>query len=162
MSSGAMALLREAWGLRVAALLAGLPASSKCSRRGSLSPCNAGTYSQRSPATTAVRLLGWYTSQKLLELVGDLVDAGLGANLVLLAARCAGNADGTYRLLANLDLQRAGKCDDVAQVDGPERRVAFQSLGHLARGDADAACGVGLAAAVLHGVRAGVVAPPLH
>jgi len=37
------------------------------------------------------------------------------------------------------DLQRAGKCDDVAQVDGPERRVVFQSLGHLARGDAEGA-----------------------
>src|SRR5436190_2244400 len=55
------------------------------------------------------------------------------------AAPCAGNADGAYRLLANLDLQRAGKCDDVAQVDGPERRVVFQSLGHLARGDAEGA-----------------------
>src|SRR5215470_9559111 len=29
----------------------------------------------------------------LLELVGDLVDTGFGAGLILLAARCAGDAD---------------------------------------------------------------------
>src|SRR5262245_21531374 len=41
----------------------------------------------------------------LFELIGDHVDASLGAGLVFVAARRAGSADGADRVLAGLDRQ---------------------------------------------------------
>src|ERR1700730_146001 len=58
--------------------------------------------------------IGWgYPS---LELIGDLVDASLGARFVLLATRRSGHADRADDLVAGLDRQSALRRDDPRQV----------------------------------------------
>src|SRR5688572_12135882 len=91
----------------------------------------------------------------LLELILDLVDPGLDAGLVLLAARAARCAGRTDHVVADLDRQRALARDHVRQGDEAELRVVLQPLHEIARGAAEGARGVGLAEAVIHGVRAG-------
>src|SRR4051794_36171880 len=63
----------------------------------------------------------------LLELVGDLVDAGLGAGFILVAAGSAGDADGTNRFHADIDRQRAARRDHVAET----QRAGIGGLGDV-------------------------------
>src|SRR5205807_1841584 len=93
-----------------------------------------------------------------LELVGDLVDAGLRADLVLLAAGRAGDADRADDLLADLDRQRPPSGNHVVEMNREVGGVLLDALDDLARGNAEGARRVGLAQAVLHGVRRGAVA----
>src|SRR5580700_4287303 len=95
------------------------------------------------------------------QLVGDLVDPGLGADLVLVAAGRPGNADRADDFVADLDGQRPLRGDHVVQVHGEEGWVLLVSVGDLARGDAEGARGIGLAKAVLERVRRGIVAAQL-
>src|ERR1043165_541195 len=71
--------------------------------------------------------------EPLLERIGDLVDAGLGADLVLLAARRARHADRPDDVVADLDGQRALRCDDVRQPHQRELRIVLIAFGELAR-----------------------------
>src|SRR3954452_13916298 len=80
-----------------------------------------------------------WPSSSLFELIGDLVDAGLGARLVLVAARRAGNADGADRLFAGLDRQRAAGRDHVAKPQPTGVGGLGDVLGELARGQTSAA-----------------------
>src|SRR5256886_4041135 len=107
-------------------------------------------------STLALRL-----GAKLLQHAGDFVDSGLDASLVLLLARRAGGAGRADGLLADLDRQRALVRDHVVEVDQAELRVGLEPLHHLAGRDAEGARGIGLAKAVLHGVRARAVAAHL-
>src|SRR6266853_6810472 len=50
--------------------------------------------------------------ERLAQLGCNLVDAGLGAGFVLVAARCAGNADGADGVVADHDRQRALGCHE--------------------------------------------------
>src|SRR5260221_1986913 len=99
---------------------------------------------------------------RLLELLGHLVDPGLDAGLVLLAARCARRAGRADGIVTDLDRQRALIGDDVVEMDQAEARVGLQARDQVARGAAESARGVRLAHAVLHRVRPGVVAAHLH
>src|SRR6516165_11974369 len=93
-----------------------------------------------------------------LELIGDLVEAGLGARLVLLAAGRAGYADRADDLVADLDRQGALRRDDPAEVHGTHRRIVLDALDELSRRDTEGPRSVGLALAVLHRMRRGSVA----
>src|SRR5712671_3288405 len=59
-----------------------------------------------------------WSSQKLslFQLVRHLVDAGLGASFVLVAARRPGNPDGADGVLADLDRQCALRRGDVGET----------------------------------------------
>src|SRR5437762_7936842 len=85
----------------------------------------------------------------LFELVGDLVEPGLDAGLVLVAAGRARDAGRADHLVADLDRQRALRCDDAREVHRAGGRVVLDPLHELARGDAESARGVGLTLAVL-------------
>src|SRR5947209_18440621 len=100
--------------------------------------------------------------KRSLEQVGDLVDAGLDAGLVLFAARRAGRTDRADRLLTDLDRKCTLVGDDVREMYEPERRVGFQAIDQSARRRAEGACGVSLAKAVLDGVRPSIVAAHLQ
>src|SRR5260370_2083795 len=94
----------------------------------------------------------------LFELVGDLVEPGLGAGLILVAAgrpRHAGRADD---VLADLDRQPAGGGADAGQPERGARRIVLLPLRELARGRAEGAGGERLALTVLDRVRRGIVA----
>src|SRR6516165_10618194 len=64
----------------------------------------------------------------LFQLVGDLVEAGLGARLVLLAAGRAGHADCPDDLVADLDRQCPLRRDDAAEVDCAGGRIVLDAL----------------------------------
>lgn len=98
----------------------------------------------------------------LLELIGDLVNPSLGADLVLVPAGRAGDADGADHVVADLDRQRTLGGDDAAQMHRSGRRVVLDTLGEHTRGDTEGARGVGLALAVLDRMRRGVVAAQHH
>src|SRR5579872_2992385 len=89
----------------------------------------------------------------LFQLVGDLVEAGLGADLVLVAAGRAGDADPADHLIADLDRQSALRRDDPVEVYEERRRVGLETLHDLAGRDPEGARGIGLALAVLDRVR---------
>src|SRR5882724_2225401 len=73
------------------------------------------------------------------ELVLDLVDARLCADLILVAARGAGDADCADRLFANHDRQRAARGRDIGEKELSGNRVLADVLGELARRDAERA-----------------------
>src|SRR5262245_25092013 len=97
----------------------------------------------------------------LLELLSDLVDTGLDARLVLVAPGRARRADPADGLVDDLDRTSALLGDDVAEMNQAEGGIVLQACDQIARGDAESARGVGLAHAVLHRMRAGVVATHL-
>jgi len=111
-------------------------------------------------------LLSRLTRALLLELVGNLVDAGLGADLV---ARTAGNvasrgggrpgnADRADDFVSDLDRQAATSCAGTAKIDlGDGAGILGQTLGQFPGGSAKSERGIGLALAVLKGVRRGAV-----
>src|SRR5262249_58083663 len=72
-------------------------------------------------------------AEPLFELVGDLVDAGFGAGLVLIAARSAGYADRTDDLLADLDRQGALRRYGVGYMHREICRVLLEAVGDLSR-----------------------------
>src|SRR6266550_4515005 len=98
------------------------------------------------------------TPAQSLELVGDLVEAGLRADLVLLSAGRAGDADRADDFLADPDRQRALSGDNVVEMNREIGGVLLDARDDVTRGDAEGARRVGLAQAVLHGVRRGAVA----
>ncbi len=59
----------------------------------------------------------------LLELVGDFIDPGLDASLILFAARCARSARCANDFVAHLDRQRALVRYDIGEMDQAERRI---------------------------------------
>src|SRR5262245_9080464 len=67
-----------------------------------------------------------------LELIGNLVEPGLGACLVLLAARRAGDTNRADHLIADLDRQRPLCRDDPGQMHCASCRVVLDPLGELA------------------------------
>src|SRR6266478_4019706 len=81
---------------------------------------------------------------ELFEIVGDLVDAGLSTNFILVAAWRAGNADGTDRLLSDHDRQRAAGSHDVGEHQLGGGRILADVLGKLAGCNAERARRVGL------------------
>src|SRR5690349_1946233 len=98
----------------------------------------------------------------LFQLIGDLVEPGLGAGLVLVAAGRARYADRADNVIADLDRQPAGGCADVAEPQRETGRVFLLPLAELARGGAEGARRIGLAEAVFDRVRRGIVAAQLH
>src|SRR6516162_4244204 len=69
---------------------------------------------------------------RLSQLFCDLVDAGLGASLVLVAARRTRNPDGADRLFADLDRERALCRRDVGQEQGSRIGIALDVIRKLA------------------------------
>jgi CTP:molybdopterin cytidylyltransferase MocA len=62
---------------------------------------------------------------RLFQLIGDLVDRGLGASLVAVGARSAADADRPDHLVADSDWQPATEDDDAADVlEACEARIA--------------------------------------
>ena len=59
-----------------------------------------------------------------LQLIGNLVDAGLGAGFILVATWRAGNPDGAEDIVAYLDRQRALGRHDIGQKQRTGLRVA--------------------------------------
>src|SRR5690349_7031322 len=97
----------------------------------------------------------------LVELVLDLVDAGLGADLILVAAWGAGDADRADRLLANHDRQRAARGCDIGEEQLSGHRVLPDVLGELAGRDPERARRVGLLPGIFERVDpGGVMAEP--
>src|SRR5450432_3713846 len=74
---------------------------------------------------------------RLFEIRRDLVDAGLGADFVLVAARCTGHPDGADRVPVDDDRQRALRRDDVGEKERAGSRIALDVLGKLARRGAE-------------------------
>src|SRR6516164_3481509 len=87
-----------------------------------------------------------------LELIGDLLDAGLDAGFVLVAAGSAGNAGRADHLLADHDRQHAAGGGEAGEILRAHLRILLQPLFHLARRNAECTRRVGLLEAVLHGV----------
>src|SRR5712675_2479369 len=98
----------------------------------------------------------------LFELVGDLVEPGLGAGLILVAAGRTRHADRADDVLADLDRQPAGGSADIAEPQRETGRVFLLPLPELAGRRAKRPRRIGLAKAVLDRVRRGVVAAQLH
>src|SRR6476659_8553281 len=96
-----------------------------------------------------------------LELIGDLLDAGLDAGFVLVAAGSAGDTDRADHLLADHDRQRAARGGEAGEILRAHLRLLLQPLFHLARGNAERARREGFLEAVLHGVRSSAVAADL-
>src|SRR5262252_2972658 len=74
----------------------------------------------------------WSLERGLLQVGGHLVDAGLGACLVLFAAGRAGHPNRADRLVADLDRQRALRRGDVGQKQRTGIRVALDARGEFA------------------------------
>src|SRR5215471_6381544 len=100
-------------------------------------------------------------SMPSFELIGDLLDAGLDAGFVLVAAGSAGNAGRADHFLADHNRQRAARGGEAGEILRPHLRIFLQPLFHLARGNAECARREGLLEAVLHGVRSSAVAADL-
>src|SRR2546423_13999794 len=94
----------------------------------------------------------------LLQIAGDLVDAGLDAGFVLVAARRAGGAGRADHVFAGLDRQRAARRDHVAEAKRAGIWGLGDVLGELAGVNALGARGLRLVHGVLHGVGDGGVA----
>src|SRR5262245_18502658 len=75
----------------------------------------------------------------LLQLVLDLVEAGLDAGFILLATRRAGDAGRADHILADLDRQRATGGGVAGEILRAHRRVLLQPLLHLAGRNAEGA-----------------------
>src|SRR5215468_3050729 len=103
----------------------------------------------------------WTSRTPSFELVGDLLDAGLDAGFVLVAAGSPGNADRADHLLADHDRQRAARGGEAGEILRAHLRIFLEPLFHLARRDAERAGGKGLLEAVLHGMRSAAVAAHL-
>jgi hypothetical protein len=67
-------------------------------------------------------------TDRLFELVGDLLDAGLRARLVLLAARRTGDADRADDVVTGLDRQCALGRDDACEVNALGCRIVLYVL----------------------------------
>src|SRR5437762_3300527 len=89
----------------------------------------------------------------LFQLVGDLVEPGLGAGLVLVAAGRARHADRADDVIADLDRQPAGGSADIAEPQRETGRVFLLPLPELAGRRAKRPRRIGLAKAVLDRVR---------
>ena len=74
--------------------------------------------------------------KRLLQLIRDLVDAGLGAGFVLVAAGRAGDANRADHVVADLDRQRAARRDHVAEAQRAGAGSLGDVVGELAGGDA--------------------------
>src|SRR5262249_10073081 len=98
----------------------GLPGGSRGSGAGFIAPVHA----RRSHA----KLL----ASPSLELVGDLADARPRANLILIAARRAGDAGGADHFIAGFDRQRALSRDYPREVHGSHRGIVLDPLDKLA------------------------------
>src|SRR5262245_5935354 len=121
-------------------------------------PCIAAT-----PARIAsLHVLVLRVSPPSLELVGHLVDAGLDAGFVLVAAGSAGDANRTDDVLADHDRQRTTRGGEAGEILGTHLRILLQPVFHLAGRNPEGARGVSLLEAVLHGVRPGAVATDLN
>src|SRR5712664_4210612 len=70
---------------------------------------------------------------RLFQRIRHLVDAGLGADLILLAARRSRNTDRADHVVADLDRQGALGGDHVGEVDEGRGRVVLDALDQLAR-----------------------------
>src|SRR6266852_2072534 len=103
------------------------------------------------------QLFGLMVSGGLLQIGGHLVDAGLGASFVLVAARGAGHPNGADRLVADLDRQRAPRRDDVGETERAGERIALQAIGKVAGRPCEGARRVGLLHGVLERGEAGAV-----
>src|SRR5262245_27009850 len=109
-----------------------------------------GPRSAATPARIAsLHALALRASPPSLELVGHLVDAGLDAGFVLVAAGSAGDADRADDVLADHDRQRAARGGEAGEILGSHLRILLQPLFHLARRNPEGARGVGLLEAVL-------------
>src|SRR3954467_13731160 len=75
----------------------------------------------------------------LFELVGDLVDAGFDAGLVLLAAGSAGGAGRADHVFADLDRQCAAPGGEAGEILRAHLRILLQPVFHLARRDTERA-----------------------
>jgi len=87
------------------------------------------------------------------SLIRHLVDAGLGAGLILFAAGRARHSDRPDHVFAGHDRQRACRRDDVVQVNKGKQWVVLEALGHRRGRAAERARRVGFFEAVFHGVR---------
>src|ERR1700676_4639316 len=140
-------------------------AARGCQRR--IRPCSIGlTPEQKPPSKTRADGAGFRMATcappGLLQPVGDLVERGLDAGLILFAARSTGGSGPANHFLAEHDRQRALHGNDVAEIDETERGFSLDALDHLARWRAGRARSVGLPHAVFHGVRIGIVAADLQ
>src|SRR5689334_12032738 len=99
---------------------------------------------------------------RLLELIGDLIEPGLSAGLVLLAAGGARDADRADHLLPDLNRQGALRRRGIGHMHGEIRRVLLKPAGDLAGGYPEGPRRIGLAAAEIQSVRRGVVAAQLY
>src|SRR5258705_1513436 len=97
----------------------------------------------------------------LFELVGDLVEPGLGAGLILVAAGRTRHADRADDVLADLDRQPAGGGADAGQPERGARRIVLLPLRELARGRAEGAGGERPAPTVIDRLRRSIVPEPL-
>jgi hypothetical protein len=97
-------------------------------------------------------------SVPLLQLSGYFVDTGLGAGLILIAARRTGHRDSPDRVFAHHDWQRAPCRNDVGEPQRASEEIAPDILGTSARRLAEGVGRVGFLHGILHGRRAGVVA----
>src|SRR6266571_1225913 len=61
------------------------------------------------------------TNHRSLELIGHLLQPGLGAGFVLLLAWSAAHPDSTYGILADLDRNAAAERDHIGQASLPEQ-----------------------------------------
>src|SRR4051812_49449556 len=95
---------------------------------------------------------------QLFELVGALVEPGLGASLVLVAAGRARYADRADDVLPDLDRQSAGCGADAGQPERGARRIVLLPLRELARRCAKGTCRKRLALTVFDRVRRGIIA----
>src|SRR5882762_7951533 len=89
----------------------------------------------------------------LFELVGDLVEPGLGAGLILVAAGRTRHADRAADVLADLDRQPAGGGADAGQPERGARRFVLVALRELARWRAEGGGGDRRAVSVIDRVR---------
>ena len=79
---------------------------------------------------------------QLLKLIGNLVESGFDAGLVLFAARSARRTGPANRVVTDFDRQRPLIGDDVIEMNQGERGVGLQTRHDFARGNAERARGV--------------------
>src|SRR5258708_25844853 len=116
--------------------LLGMPTLFTSSLAGSCSPLLAAV-KKRYSISGKRRLTALAVHGFLFQRIRDLVDAGLGADLILLAAGRSGDADRPDHIVANLDRQRALGGDHVAEIDEGPGRVVLDPLDQLARRHAE-------------------------
>src|SRR5258706_2877887 len=79
----------------------------------------------------------------LFQLRSHLVDAGLGAGFVLVAARRAGNADGADGVIADHDRQRTLRGYEIGEEEIPRIGIALDGVGKFSRRRARSASRIG-------------------